>query len=123
MKAILLSAVFLVSFSIARAQNGPVNSLPSGKYETVVKSNQNKWDRGDIILLDENKYKVSTSDEVGDYRFSVTAQRIFFTSGPLKSLYAKTAMNNDKPQIVLPVTENAQFGQKIPSDIVGFLKQ
>src|SRR4051812_23046475 len=123
MKAILLSAVFLVSFSIARAQNGPVNSLPSGKYETVVKSNQNKWDRGDIILLDENKYKVSTSDEVGDYRFSVTAQRIFFTSGPLKSLYAKTSLSENTPAIIFPVSENQSVGLKLPSDVWGFHKQ
>jgi hypothetical protein len=123
MKAILLSAVFLVSFSIARAQNGPVNSLPSGKYETVVKSNQNKWDRGDIILLDENKYKVSTSDEVGDYRFSVTAQRIFFTSGPLKSLYAKTSLSENTPAIIFPVSENQSVGLNLPSDVWGFHKQ
>jgi hypothetical protein len=123
MKAILLSTVFLVSFSFARAQNGPVNTLPSGKYETVVKSNQIKWDRGDIILLDENKYKVSTSDEVGDYRFSVTAQRIFFTSGPLKSLYAKTSLSENTPAIIFPVSENQSVGLKLPSDVWGFHKQ
>src|SRR4051812_21950923 len=123
MKAFLLSSTMILISLLGKAQDAQVNNLPAGKYETITRHNQAKWDLGDIILLPENKYKVSTSDEVGDYKFSVTAQRIFFTSGPLKSLYAKTAMNNDKPQIVLPVTENAQFGQKIPSDIVGFLKQ
>ena len=123
MKAFILSSTMILISLISRAQDIQVNNLPAGKYETVTRHNQAKWDLGDIILMPENKYKVSTSDEVGDYKFSVTAQRVFFTSGPLKSLYAKTAMKNDKPQIVLPVSENTQFGQKIPSDIVGFLKQ
>jgi len=123
MKAFILLSIMILFTLTTRAQEVQVNNLPAGKYETITRHNQAKWDMGDIILLPENKYKVSTSDEVGDYKFSVTAQRVFFTSGPLKSLYAKTSMNNDKPQIVVPLAENAQFGQKIPSDIVGFFKQ
>ena len=89
MKLVLLSLCCLFSVLFCSGQNGQVNNLPAGKYETVVKSSQIKWERGDIILLDENKYKISTSNEVGEYRFSVAAQRIFFTSGPLKNMFAK----------------------------------
>src|SRR4051812_42114043 len=120
MKAFILSSTMILFTVALKAQDSQVNTLPAGKYETITRHNQAKWDMGDIILMPENKYKVSTSDEVGDYKFSITAQRVFFTSGPLKSLYAKTTMINDRPQIVVPVSENAQFGQKIPSEIVGF---
>ena len=114
-----LSCVFLVS--LCNAQNNQVNNLPQGKYETVVKNSQHKWDRGDIILMDDNKYKMSTSDEVGEYRFSVAAQRIFFTSGPLKNLFAKATSANDKPGIVLPAAENAQAG--LHSEVVCYFRQ
>jgi hypothetical protein len=121
MKLFLLSTIILFTqFSNAQEQ---VNSLPAGKYETVIKNQQNKWERGDIILLDQNKYKISSSEETGEYRFSVTAQRVFFTSGPLRSVYAKTALNNQTPVIVLPVAENEQLGLKLPSEIRGYLKQ
>ena len=115
MKVFLLSIVLFFAFSV-HAQN-QVQSLPTGKYETVIKTNEGKWDRGDIILLDGNKYKLSTSDEQGDYRFSSAAQRIFFTSGPLKSLFAKTSLNNNSPVIVLPVAENDQIGFKLSAEI------
>jgi len=107
--------------TLCKAQSNQVNSLPQGKYETVVKNSQNKWERGDIILMVDNKYKVSTSDEVGEYRFSVASQRIFFTSGPLKNLFAKASSNNDKPSIVLPAAENAQAG--LNSEVVCNFKQ
>jgi hypothetical protein len=123
MKYFLLSFVFIFSIILARAQNSQVNNLPSGTYETVVKNNQNKWERGDIILIDNNKYRVSSSSEVGDYRFSVTAQRIFFTSGPLKSVYAKTSLNKDTPTIILPVSENEQLGLKLPSEVYGYYRK
>jgi hypothetical protein len=106
----------------ARAQN-PVNSLPPGKYETVSKTEQNKWERGDIILVNDSQYRISTSNEVGEYRFSVTAQRVFFTSGPLKSLYAKTSVFNNTPAIVLPVAENQQQGLKLSSEVWCYYKQ
>ena len=88
MKSFLLSVITVLLSQISMGQD-QVNSLPPGKYETVIKNQQNKWERGDIILLDQNKYKTSNSDETGEYRFSVTAQRVFFTSGPLRSIYAK----------------------------------
>ena len=103
------------------AQTSNINSLPAGKYETVVKSNQNKWERGDIILLDEHTYKISTGTETGDYKFSVAAQRVFFTSGPLKNLFAKTSFNNQTPVIVLPVAENTQAG--LSSEVWCYFKQ
>lgn len=122
MKAFILSFSFIMSLQFCKAQN-QVNALPPGKYETSFKSNQDKWERGDIIILDDNKYKVSTSNETGEYRFSVTAQRIFFTSGPLRSMFAKTSMNNNTPTIVLPVAENEQLGLKLPAEIRGSYKQ
>jgi hypothetical protein len=121
MKAFILSSLFILSILCCKAQNSQVSSLPSGKYETIEKSNQNKWERGDIILIDQNKYRISTSDEIGEYKFSITAQRIFFISGPLKSLYARTSLNNDTPAIVLPVSENQ--GLKISSDVWGYYRQ
>jgi hypothetical protein len=116
MKAYLLSISLTICAISVRAQNTPVNSLPTGKYETTLK-NQGKWERGDIILMDENKYKVSSSNEVGDYKFSSAAQRVFFITGPLKSAYAKTSLNNDAPAIVLPVNENEQVGIKLPAEV------
>src|SRR5438045_1098816 len=106
MKHLILSLSCMFLMTLCNAQNNQVNNLPQGKYETVVKNSQNKWERGDIILMDDNKYKVSTSDEVGEYRFSVASQRIFFTSGPLKNLFAKALSRDDKPGIVLPAAEN-----------------
>lgn len=121
MKVFLLSVLLFFSFA-AKAQK-PVQSLPTGKYEAGIKNNEGKWERGDIILLNGNKYKLSTSNETGDYRFSSAAQRIFFTSGPLKSLYAKTSGSNDSPAIVLPVAENEQIGFKLSSEIWCYYKQ
>jgi hypothetical protein len=120
MKVFLLSlTVFFALHVNAQTQ---LHSLPTGKYETVIKNNENKWERGDIILLDANKYKLSTSDEVGDYKFSSVAQRIFFTSGPLKSLYAKTSVTNDSPAIILPVVENEQIGFKLAAEVWCYYK-
>jgi len=114
MKVFLLSALVLLVITNAQSQ---VQSLPTGKYETVIKSNEGKWDHGDIILLDGNKYKLSTNDVTGDYRFSSAAQRIFFTSGPLKSLFAKTSLDKNSPVIVLPVAENDQIGFKLSAEV------
>lgn len=123
MKAFLLSFSLLISFSSVKAQDKQVvQSLPVGKYETIIKNKESKWERGDIILLDAHTYKISSSDEVGDYKFSSTAQRVFFISGPLKNLFAKTCFNNDTPSIVLPVEENASLGLKLSSDVCGYYK-
>ncbi len=122
MKLILLSTFTFIFFS-ASSQNTSINSLPTGKYETYVKQSQNKWSSGDIVLIDQNHYKVSSINEVGEYRFSASAQRIFFVTGPLKTVFAKTLLDNEKPAIFLPVLENEQQGLKlIPADIVGYLR-
>ena len=84
---------------------------------------QDKWNQGDIILVDGNHYKITSSEEVGEYKFSATAQRIIFVSGPLKTVFAKTILNSNTPTIVLPAAENEQQGLKLVSgDILAFLK-
>jgi hypothetical protein len=108
MKLFLLLGLFLLPALCLKAQN--VTSLSPGKYETKIKTAQNKWEKGDIILLDDNRYKLTKTDEVGEYRFSVAAQRIFFTSGPLKTAYTKVALNNNKPVIIFPAEQNADLG-------------
>jgi hypothetical protein len=120
MKFVLLFFLFSLLTAFAKAQN--VNALPSGKYETMIKNN-GKWDKGDIILVDEGHYRISSNNENGEYRFSATAQRVFFTSGPLKGIYAKTIMSNNSPAIVIPLNENQQLGLRLATaDIVGLLK-
>lgn len=123
-----MKSIFLISFIVGIkqfciAQNSEVAFLPTGKYETVVMSNQNKWEKGDIILLENNHYMISTSNVQGTYKFSVTAQRIFFTTGPLNKLYAKTIQNSEGPEIILPVPENEQLGIKLPSEVRGYYRQ
>lgn len=120
MKRVLLSTALLFTAFWGKSQS--LNALPSGKYETVIKEKQDKWDRGDIIIIDENRYRISSSDEIGEYRFSVTAQRIFFTSGPLKNAFAKTSVNNNNPVIVFPASENIH-GLKISSEVWGYFRQ
>ncbi|HEU0064244.1 MAG TPA: hypothetical protein VFQ58_04400 [Flavisolibacter sp.] len=122
MRSLLLSAGLLFTSMCSWSQKN-LSSLPAGKYETVIKSNQDKWERGDIIILDENKYKISTATEMGEYRFSVTAQRVFFTSGPLKGAFAKTSTDNNNPVIVFPTTENEHMGLKISSEVRGYYRQ
>jgi hypothetical protein len=118
MKLFLL--LFFISISTAvLAQNG--NNLPTGRYETMLKQSQNKWDQGDIILVDGSHYKITSNDEIGEYKFSSTAQRIFFVSGPLKTVFAKTVLNANN--IILPAAENEQQGLKLATaDVVAYLK-
>lgn len=123
MKLFLLSFILLSTVQITKAQDSQVNALPQGRYETVIKSSVNKWEKGDIILLDENNYKISSDSDMGQYRFSITAQRIFFTSGPLKGIYAKVIRNNNAPVIIIPLVENQQIGMKpATADIMGYHK-
>lgn len=123
MKLFILSSILLFIIQSADAQDKEVSVLPEGKYETIVKSSKNKWEQGDIILLSENKYKISLGNETGEYRFSITAQRIFFTSGPLKGIYAKAIITNTSPAILIPVAENQQIGIRIvTADILGYYK-
>lgn len=123
MRTLLLCMLAICASLWCQAQSSQVSALPAGRYETVLKDNQNKWDRGDITLIDAAHYKISTSQEIGEYRFSVTAQRVFFTSGPLRSLYARTSLSNDAPAIVLPVNENQQMGTKLSAEVWGYYKQ
>ena len=110
MKYSLLFFFFVFSVLLTNAQN--VSDLPAGKYEAKLKSGHNKWDKGDIIIIDDTHYRISSNDEVGEYKFSVAAQRIFFTSGPLKSAFTKVAVSNGKPVIILPQEENGSLGLK-----------
>ncbi len=120
MKYFLLFTLFLISGILVKAQ---VPDLPQGKYVSADKKNKNTWDRGDIILLNDNTYKLSTADDKGEYRFSATAQRIFFTSGPLKDVFAKILISNNAPAIVLPVAENAQTGIKLTNEVWCYYKK
>lgn len=123
MKQILLCffSLFFLADS-AWSQNTEPESIPSGKYETVLKGKEVKWEKGDIIIIDETHYRLSTSNEVGSYRYSVTAQRIFFTSGPLKTIFAKTTVSGNQTAIVLPSSENKKAGVNLPVDVYGYLR-
>ena len=113
MKYSLLFALSVLAVLYTKAQT--VSDLPSGKYETRAKTAQNKWEKGDIILIDDNHYKLSSGTETGDYKFSVAAQRIFFTSGPLKGAFTKVVSANGNPVIILPREENGGLG--LPAEI------
>ena len=108
MKYSLLSTAFFLSVLFAKAQN--VSDLPAGKYEAKIKSAQNKWEKGDSIIIDDTHYKLSSGGDIGEYKFSVAAQRIFFTSGPLKSAFTKMTLANGKPVIILPIEQNGSLG-------------
>lgn len=108
MKVYLLTAFLLLSGLGASAQN--ISSLPTGKYEARLKSAQKGWDKGDIVIVDDSHYKLTGNGEGGEYRFSVAAQRIFFTSGPLKSAFTKVVSANGTTVIVLPPGENSELG-------------
>ena len=109
MKPFIFSLLFASSAFLAHGQS--VTALSSGKYEAKTKT-ASKWDKGDVILLDDSHYRLSGNDEVGEYRFSVAAQRVFFTSGPLKSAFTKVAMKNNQPVIIFPQEKNQELGLK-----------
>jgi hypothetical protein len=124
MKTFLLVTFMSILFYTGHAQNNKVNSLPAGRYETVLKQATKKWTQGDIIILDDQRYRVSTSNEIGEYRFSATAQRIFFLSGPLKTVYAKTLSTGNQPSIILPLSENSRQGVNlVGTDVLAVLKK
>jgi len=108
MKYPLLFTLLLFCSLFTKAQN--VSELPAGKYETKTKTVNNKWEKGDIILIDDTHYKLSSGGEAGEYKFSIAAQRIFFTSGPLKSAFTRVSSVNGKPVIILPIEENGSLG-------------
>lgn len=108
MKSIYVLLFFVISAVSVHAQS--VSALPPGKYATKIKATQNKWEKGDVVLLNDSQYKLSSDAEVGDYRFSAAAQRIFFTSGPLKGAYTKVALTNNKAVIIFPIEQNRELG-------------
>ena len=112
LKILPMKPLLLLTFScmtvLAQAQN--VTAISPGKYEAKLRNAPKKWDKGDVIILDDNRYKLSSNQEVGEYRFSVAAQRIFFTSGPLKSAFTKVVLNNNKPAIIFPTEQNGDLG-------------
>lgn len=108
MKSFLLSLLFVSSAICVKAQN--VTALLPGKYESKFKSSQNRWEKGDVIILDDSHYRLSSDKEVGEYRLSVAAQRIFFTSGPLKSAFTKVALKNNQPVMIFPPELNQDLG-------------
>ena len=110
MKYLLFFFFFVFSAVFVNAQK--VTDLPAGRYEAKTKTTQNKWEKGDIILLDESHYKLSNNSETGEYRFSVAAQRLFFLSGPLKTAYTKLTVINNKPVIIFPAEQNPDLGLK-----------
>jgi hypothetical protein len=119
MKLFLLISTFIFTGLTLHSQQ--VSALPPGRYETKIQ--EYNWEKGDIELLDGTNYKITSSGEVGEYRFSVAAQRIFFTSGPLKGVYAKAQLINNSPGILIPMNENQQLGFKLaPGDIVGKIR-
>lgn len=110
MKRTILPFLFLLIVFVAKAQ--AVTALPPGLYETRFKATPTKWEKGDVILIDDSHYKLSSGGDAGEYKFSSAAQRIFFTSGPLKSAFTKVSLVNNKPVIVFPAEENGSLGLK-----------
>ncbi|MDQ3279623.1 MAG: hypothetical protein M3Q06_14955 [Bacteroidota bacterium] len=108
MKSLLLILTFACMVVSAKAQS--VTAMSPGKYEAKFRNAAKNWEKGDVIILDDNRYRLSGDEEVGEYRFSVAAQRIFFTSGPLKSAFTKVILNNNKPAIVFPTEKNGELG-------------
>lgn len=108
MKSVILLLLFSALVLSVKAQ--AVSELAPGKYETKAKAAQNRWEKGDLILVDDTHYKLGVAGETGDYKFSVAAQRIFFTSGPLKAAFTKVLLVNNKPVIILPAEENSGLG-------------
>ncbi|HET7899488.1 MAG TPA: hypothetical protein VFL47_17495 [Flavisolibacter sp.] len=107
MKPVILSLLLVSSSLLVKAQN--VSALATGKYEVKTKA-ASKWDKGDVILLDDSHYRLSGNNEVGEYRFSVAAQRVFFTSGPLKSAFTKVTTKSNQPVIIFPAEQNQDLG-------------
>jgi hypothetical protein len=105
MKLLLLTLLVSAAFSQSSAQSAQVDQLPLGKYESRFRPNQQKWQEGDIILSNAGKYSLTGGEEGGEYRFSKAAQRVFFTSGRLKGMFATTTMVNNRAVIVFPITE------------------
>lgn len=91
-----------------QAQTQPLASLPTGRYQTWVTQGTARWDKGDLLLVDEKRYCITGAADTGMYRASFTAQRIFFVSGPLRGANARLAWYHNQPAIEWPLFENNQ---------------
>ncbi len=113
----------LITASFTNAQKATVDQLPAGVYEVQKAKGSNAFS-GDIVLLNDNQYKIRNQSEVSEYKFSATAQRVLFISGPLKGIYAKTVINGGAPAIVLPKKENDALGYRLAeADVWAFYKR
>lgn len=122
MKHVFFIVSFLFIFSVSFSQS-QVKDLPKGTYETYFYGfgGLTKWLRGDLILLSGTTYKLSDEKEVGNFRFDPVKQRVYFLSGPLKNVFAKTTTSSKKPAIILPIKENERFKLAV-SDIYAYYK-
>lgn len=126
MKPFLLST-FLLLGGTGFAQLETVAELPIGVYFTYLSADDiklNRWERGNVVLLDDSRYKLSTEEETGKYKFSATAQRVFFLTGPLQGVFAKSIISANKPAIILPGKENEKLHSKFFStDVMACYKR
>lgn len=120
MRLSLLSFMMVTTISL-QAQSDRISSLPVGIYE-VQQSNETKL-AGNIILLDEGVYRLGSEANAGTFKFSATAQRVLFVTGPLKGIFARTVINSGAPCIILPFKENEELGFKLAQDILALYKK
>jgi hypothetical protein len=121
MKLSLLLLFFMASVAV-NAQKERVSQLPAGTYQ--IQGNAGNSFKGDIVLIDDSRYKLSTENTVGEYKFSATAQRVLFLSGTLKGAFARTTSSGTDPVIVLPRKENEAIGFKlVQADLQAFYKR
>jgi hypothetical protein len=122
MKFFLLFSL-LLSTLLTHAQSGKVDNLPAGVYE-VQKAKASSALSNDIVILNDNQYRLRNESEVNEYKFSATAQRVLFISGPLKGIFAKTVINAGAPAILLPKKENEALGYRLAeADVWAFYKR
>lgn len=118
-RLIFIAALLLLGASL-KAQDR-LQKLPQGKYEARLQPNQMKWEQGDLQLINESRYSLTSESEAGEYKFSAAAQRVFFTTGPLKGYYASTSTRNGVPAIIFPASENFSFS--LHADVVALWRK
>lgn len=111
----------MVAAVTVSAQTERITSLPAGLYE-VQNSTDTKLS-GNIVLLDDGTYRVGSETTTGTFKFSATAQRVLFVTGPLKGIFARTIINSGIPSIILPLKENEELGFKLAQDILALYKK
>ena|SRR5688500_4532117 len=116
-----LLAMFMVATVTVSAQTERITSLPAGLYE-VQNSTDTKLS-GNIVLMDDGTYRVGSESTTGTFKFSATAQRVLFVTGPLKGIFARTVINAGAPSIILPLKENEELGFKLAQDILALYKK